>query len=402
MTSRVFACLWFIVVSSGCTVEHYRAETELFPDGSVDRSIWQPLDEQQRKKWPEVREGIQDERLQSEPWEALDFNRPKLHPKNSGTSARGRFGSVEEIPEHYRREAPPGLPDSTLKRKAEREDFVFVIEHRWEETLTDCVKLEEIPFARRSLIDFVVPIFVETLRQELEPDYDVSALEPWLRDEGATWLDELISLWIDLSLRPERQWPEDKGLKAQAEQRFLAVNARHGLKDLEKETFEQFCRDKAKQLVKRKDGSPISDKFAAELVRDLLKSDSKESPNRFERRAEKMIANKYGSNELFKKQLQARIVPIIGLHSPLQFSPQQFDYRLTMPGFVVESNGELTSANRVRWRFNAQEAYPFGYSMRCRSLQSSDENQRAVFNKVLLTTRNDCERLVRMLKAQQR
>ena len=120
MTSRVFACLWFIVVSSGCTVEHYRAETELFPDGSVDRSIWQPLDEQQRKRWPEVREGIQDERLQSEPWEALDHNRQKLHPKSSGTSARGRFGSVEEIPEHYRREAPPGLPDSTLKRKAER------------------------------------------------------------------------------------------------------------------------------------------------------------------------------------------------------------------------------------------------------------------------------------------
>ena len=52
MSSRVFACLWLVVVSSGCSVEHYRAETELFFDGSVDRSIWQPLDEQQRKRWP--------------------------------------------------------------------------------------------------------------------------------------------------------------------------------------------------------------------------------------------------------------------------------------------------------------------------------------------------------------
>ncbi len=335
MSSRVFACLWLVVVSSGCSVEHYRAETELFFDGSVDRSIWQPLDEQQRKRWPNVVGGIQDQRLQSEPWEMLDPNRPKgndvkpSHPKDSGTSARGRFGSVEEIPEHYHKEAPPGFPASTLQRKAEREDFVFVTEHRWEETLTDCVKLEEIPHARRSLIDFVVPILVETLRQELEPDYDVSAVEPWLRDEGATWFDELISLWIDLSLRHEQPWLQDKGLKSQAEQRLAAVNARHGLKDLENETLERFCRDKAGQLLRRKDGTPISDEFATELVRDVLKSDSKESPNRFEHRGKKIIDDKYSSEEVFKKQLQARVVPIVGLHPLLDLRPQHFDYRLT-------------------------------------------------------------------------
>lgn len=404
MWFRISACLWIVVCSCGCSVEHFRAETELFPDGSVDRSIWQPLDEQQRKRWPEVHDGISDERLQSEPWDVFDIHHPKQkdgkpnHPKNNGWSARGRFGSVEEIPEHYRVEAPPGLPASTLKRQTEREDFVFVTEHRWEETLTDCVKLDEIPFARRELIDFVVPILVETLRQELT-DYDVSAVEPWLRDEGATWLDELISLWIDLSLRHEQPWVRNKGRKSQGEQRLKALNARQGLKDTTDETLERFGQDKAKQLIRKKDGTPITDEFAAELVRELLKPDSKKSPNRFHQRGKKLITEKYSSDEIFQKQVQARLVPIIGLHSPLQLLPQDFDYRLTMPGDVFESNGEIVSANRVRWRFNGHEAYPFGYSMRCRSLQPNDANQRVVFKNVPIKTSNDCQRLVRLLRS---
>lgn len=404
MLSRVVACVWIVVVSCGCSVDHFRAETELFPDGSVDRSIWQPLNEEQRKRWPEVRDGIADERLQSEPWAVFDINRPKQkdgkpnHPKNNGSSARGRFGSVEEIPEHYRKEAPPGFPDSTLKRKVEREDFVFVTEHRWEETLTDGVKLEDIPAARKELINFMVPITAETLRQELEPEYDVSAVEPWLRDEGAIWLDELVSLWIDLCLRNDRPWLEDKELKSQAEKRFHAVNARHGLKDLEKETQERFCRDKAKQLIRNKDGTLITDEFATKLARELMERESKETPNRFVRRRDKLIEDKYGSDKVFQDQLWARTAPIVGLHS-FSIPPQDFDYRLTMPGHVVASNGELVSSNRVRWRFDASRAFPFGYSMRCRSLQPNDANQRGVFKNVPIKTSNDCQRLVRLLRS---
>lgn len=405
MWNRPVAGLWLTALLCGCSVEHFRAETELFSDGSVDRSIWQPLDETQRKQWPTVAQGMQDERLQTELWGAFDFNRPKrkdgkpANPKDDGVSARGKFASVKEIPEHYRKEASPGPPAATLQRKVEREDFVFVTEHRWEETLTDCVKLEEIPAARRALIDFVIPLFVETLRQELEPDCDVSALEPWLRDEGATWLDELISLYIDLSLRAGPSWVQDKSAKTQAEQRFQAINARHGLKSFDNEAIDRFVLDKAKQLIKQKDGTSMTEKLAAELASAISNSDSPQTPNRFERRSKKLITDKYSSEEIFQKQLHARLVPLIGLHSPFQFAPQEFDYRLIVPGFIVESNGELTSANRVRWRFAAAEAFPFGYSMRSRSLQSNDDIQRTILNDVPLKTGHDCERLVRLLRA---
>ncbi len=70
-----------------------------------------------------------------------------------------------------------------------------------------------------------------------------------------------------------------------------------------------------------------------------------------------------------------------------------------MPGFVVESNGDVASANRVRWRFDAQEAYPFGYSMRGRSLQPHEANQQAVFKAMPIKTSDDCQRLVRLLRS---
>ena len=58
-----------------------------------------------------------------------------------------------------------------------------------------------------------------------------------------------------------------------------------------------------------------------------------------------------------------------------------FDYALTMPGEVVETNGQILSANRVRWQFDEGLAYPFGYHMRCRSLVAQTGEQQQLLTK---------------------
>ena len=403
MPSRIAACLC-MVFASGCVTEHFRAETVLFPDGGIDRAIWQSLDKEQHQQWDEVRDGIQDERLASELWkltdDALKGPDGKPAPKNRGVTACGHFKSAEQIPNHYRREAPPGLSDALLKRKAERDDFVFVTEHRWEETLTDCVQLEDIPVARRSLVDLVVPIIVEPLRVELGADYDVSAVELWLRGEATLWFDELSALFLELGVTKSLDWDSDKAAKERAEKRLAAINRRHGLLNTDHETIENFAADKVRKLIQRRDGTALDDELVATIVRwaTLEKEAQGQPENRFEKRTRQWIEVTYGSEDFFRELCYARVGCLIGLHQGL-VQPQDFDYRLTVPGFVVETTGELTSDNRVRWQFDAKEAFPFGYAMRCRSLQPNEANQRAVFNEVVVKNRDACERLVRLLKA---
>mgnify|MGYP003390258622 CR=1 FL=1 len=404
MLSRIAAWLG-MVFAAGCTTEHFRAETVLLPDGSVDRVIWQSLDKEQHEPWDEVRDGIQDERLASELWTLVDHAPKgpdgKPAPKSGGVTARGHFQSVEQIPQHYRKDAPPGLPASILKRKVEREDFVFVNEHRWEETLTDCVKLDDIPAARRALVEMLVPAIMEPLREELGTEYDISSAELWLRGEAAAWFDELSALLLELGITKSLDFDADKPAKERAEKRLSVINARHGLANTENETGEEFARHKVRKLIRRHDGKELDDELVATIVRFVAQQPEAEGrpENRFGRRAQQWIEATYGSEDFLKEQCFEQLARIVGLHQlPLQ-SPQAFDYRLTVPGFVVETTGELTSDNQVRWQFHATEAFPFGYAMRCRSVQPNEANQRAVFNDVVINNRDACERLMRLLQA---
>jgi hypothetical protein len=58
-----------------------------------------------------------------------------------------------------------------------------------------------------------------------------------------------------------------------------------------------------------------------------------------------------------------------------------------MPGEIVETNGRLLGANRVRWDFEAAEAWPTGYPMTCRALEPRRDVQMALFDRTPLTER---------------
>ncbi len=405
MAPRIAVWLWIVVVSSGCSVEHFRAETVLKSDGRIERAIWQSsLNEEQQKLWPEVKVGEPGKRLDWDWGDALPRGgeaKPKApNAKDGYVFARGEFASAEQIPEHYRKQEHEDGPTATLRRKVERDDLIFLTEHRWEESINDIVKLEDIPAARRELVDLLVPVAVETLKEVLEPDHDVTAAETLLRDEGARWLEELVALYLDLSLRSSTRWMVDKELKREAESRLEAINRRHGLKSIESDAIRRFGIAKIRQVIKRRDGKPLDDRLPEEILHWLLnEAEEQDDPeNRFKQTVQSVIQTKHGSKEAFQKQVYSCVVRMVGLFHPLQ-TKQHFDDRLTMPGFVIETNGELLSENRVRWRFDAAQAFPFGYAMRCRSLEPNEVNQRIVFGNVLLKTHDQCEKFARLLKA---
>src|SRR5262249_28050034 len=77
-----------------------------------------------------------------------------------------------------------------LVRQATRKDYVFAIEYRWSETLTDLVTQEGMRNARAELADFLLGVAADTFEEAVGNDYDGSALFNQLRTEGKPWLAE--------------------------------------------------------------------------------------------------------------------------------------------------------------------------------------------------------------------
>ncbi len=388
----------------GCSAEYFRAETELKSDGQVTRVICQPtLREDQRPGW-DVRFVEFNDELESEDRSLdqmkLKVVKPPNPRKDDGRNryilARGEFPSVDKIATHYQRSVDDKGPAAKLQPRLERHNFVFVTEQVWEETLTDIVRLDDIPAARRELVELIVPLFLKVLRHELGNAHDLTAVNDWLRDEGAKWFEELVWLYVDLSIRHGCHWPLEGEAKQLAESRLNEINRRHGLTGLEQEDLRKFMTETLRRLVKTKEGKPLSDELIAKVLRatKLEELADENVPDPIER----VIVEEFGSEEAFQKRLAAFVVRIVGVHHPLQ-APQQFDFRLKVPGFIAETNGKLLPGCQVHWRFTATEAYPFGHVMRCRSLEPNTVEQEAAFGKVVIATPEGCQKFVSLVKS---
>ena len=88
--------------------------------------------------------------------------------------AGGQFDVVSQIPKHFERFANPSLgapnevgqefPGSTLERDFTVTDHIFLTEYRWEETLTDIVKLQDVPNALEDTKQFFSHLHKSWLR----------------------------------------------------------------------------------------------------------------------------------------------------------------------------------------------------------------------------------------------
>ena len=353
----------------------YRAETTLHADGSLDRAVYQPADgtpdaARQAKLWKEITFAPKPDDLDRQGWPDALTMLP-AHPQDQGHpyfAAWNHFASVKDVPAHVRFPSPEGsgLPDGKLERELTRTDLGLVEEFRWRETLTDVVTLTDMHKAREELADVAIQFGQDVFVEALGKDYDLSDLVQWLKTDGKAWFDEATDLLFAAGLSKDSADAkilqdelasslERQGLKLKANGEWLKDNElQHAVQD--------FAVNLVGEKIK-KDGKAVGRDVVLKWLAELNSKDG----GRFRLAAQKVVAQKYGGDKVFGKRVTTLVDRIVGLYalSP----PSAFQYTMTFPGPVVETNGEIRGAgDKVRWRFRVADAYPLGYPMEARCL----------------------------------
>ena len=390
------------VAASGCR-QDFRSETVLHDDGSVERAVYQPASEtpaavQLPPVWNLTTFAPNPEELERQGWPGPITRLPILPAAQQRPyfAAWGDFKTVQDLPEHVVFKAPPGsgLPDSKLVRGYTRTDYVFLVEHRWRETLTDVVTLEDMRRAREELADLLLDVLSNAFGEAVGKDYDASNLFRSLRGEGKTWLAELTD-FLFVHCAAHKGGSADPALL----DGLAAICVRHGLvfkqegKLLDDQAagkvFDEFAIGHLCRGVRSKaSGKAVDRKTAAAWWREIKGDNEKPPPPLLKPALDRVIAMKYGGKDGFDRRCGALFARVFGVHLlDAVFHNQQLDYTLTVPGEVVESNGQIVAGDRVRWRFNAFAAYPLGYEMACRSLDARPQAQQELLHGQPLKTR---------------
>ena len=388
---------------AGCGQRSYRAETTLAADGSVTRAIYQPLDEtpleaQDPRLWTAV---TYAEEIPPDKWTGSirDLPPAEMDKDHSYFAAWGRFASPEKLPETYLKPAPRGLPDGRLVVDYQRDDYTLVEEYRWRETLTDIVSLDDMHRSRRQFLDVVIPLVHRCLESALGPDYDVDGLTEWFNTTGRDFFVELTDAFFEAGTRnqlpPSHEWKHT----------MADVCARYGInlrdpqgqllgEERAREVVAGFAAGVIRRRVKRRDGQPVSEKTVNDLLKwvNLRDHPQSDSPRlaRLDGLAQQIVAEQYGSQQKFEELIMPLGARMLGLYRvEVVGPPRLFDYALQMPGVIVETNGQLLSDDRVRWQFEAVQAYPYGYAMECRSLVPRSDRQRRITGSEPIQSRAD-------------
>ena len=129
------------IAAVGC--DTYRIETVLYPDGSVDRAIYQPekdtpKDARNAEHWKQVTFAPSPDASEKEGWSGLIRDLPLREANKDRTyiAAWGHFPSPDQIPDHVEFKAPEGskVPAGKLVRTYKKNDYLFVVEYEWRET----------------------------------------------------------------------------------------------------------------------------------------------------------------------------------------------------------------------------------------------------------------------------
>ncbi|MGH7201552.1 MAG: hypothetical protein ACREJB_13155 [Planctomycetaceae bacterium] len=410
---RSWTCgVWVLVLLCGCGEQFYRAETVLHSDGQIDRAIYQhrdqtPAEVESLPQWEAVTHAAE---IPDAEWDgdirALPFApRDEQHPY---FAAWGRFESADKLPDHFIKETPDGSRSGRLVRRHERVDHLLVTEHVWSETLTDVVTLEDMHRARAEFVTLAISLIEDVLKEGLGEEYDVSRLIAYLEGEGREWFAALTDTYYEAAARGRHQ--EEQHVRKQ----LAAVCDRYGLKltdaegqllsnDAVQAAITAFAAQRLRELIRRKDGSAADDQTVHTVLwwlrlETVQAPDGAELPSPLDPVAQNVIVRRFGSQEEFEKHVTALLNRMLGVYQSELFGPpRRFHYTMTMPGTIVETNGRLLADDAVEWRFEAEEAYPLGYAMRCRSLEPNADAQRKLLGRVALTSRRDMLALVMLL-----
>ena len=294
--------------------------------------------------------------------------------------ARGVYRSPEEIPAHFRYEDDkfPEVGASEIQRTYRSVDYGFVVEHRWQEKVTNIVTIGGFLAARDELLDLLVSLLVDEVGKRLGAAYDVSRLQNYIRNDGRTAVEQLTVALYESAGR-NLGYEELKGLLSK-------VVARHGLDLLDskgdvvsEEEIDRRCERFLRQLLARhlrhRDGSRLTGEELRKVIREETSSE---------------VWSK--SQEEFEERIGPVVLRMTGhYHGPLAFlfegGPPRFEFGLQLPGRLIETNGRLAAENRVSWRFTGNEMYPDGYTMRARSIVLDIDGQKKILGRAVITDR---------------
>lgn len=411
-------CLaWLAAIGAvgGCDPRYYRSETTLHDDGRVDRAIYQernqtPAEALRPDVWTKTTAAP---RIDDENWEGSISALPVLpaDQEQPYIAAWGRFDHPSKLPVHFLRKGAGELK-GTLARDYARRDYGFVVEHRWKETLTDVVTLEDMRRATDELAELCIAVGRDALVDAYGTDYEFGELIKWFQTEGVAWFHEATDLFYDLGARRE--------LKNESwELAFARICARRGLQvlddtgvplpaDAQEAVRLHFVRSLLYQKVRTKGGkAPASEVVEAILTGSgLMKRASKpdseepgdEPPSQLSLSEKKVIDQNHGGQAAFEARFSQLATRIMGLyHFPPLQPPERFTYRLKVPGTIVATTGSLLSPQEVEWTFEAKDAFPLGYAMECRSLSVRGEVQQKLLGRTPLQTQDHLQKFVAIL-----
>ncbi len=398
------------ILQAGCWESQY-VDTVVRPDGSVDRAIAQsksltPDAARRPEVWAETRPAMSGPEV---PWDGSLAALKAPGPKEEGIyfAARGRFPSVGAIPDHYVEMAKDGAAASRLVRTYTRRDLGLVTEHVWTETLTDTVGLDEMAKAREELAQINMKLLRAALDEGLGRDYQFEDYVRWVGETEKVFFGVIVedAIWK----RANRGAPEDKDLEKKM---AATLAAQYGVPWLVVEdtddALKAALKEKTSTLIKRRDGGALGPALV-ELIVDavweigngehgLVSFDKEADGARFAAGLNRIAAAEFGGMEALEKKgevLFERMGGVTFFHSG-----RSYEFSLTLPGTIVETNGTLDGDSRVRWTFDLEEAFAFGYTMRCRSIEPNPPAQRAALGAERVTTRAAMLRYVALVSGE--
>jgi hypothetical protein len=377
----------------GCQAEHHRWQTVVNEDGSVLRTISRPISgmpdaaqasegwdtkrfykDMDRNIWPER---ITEERINS----AL----PDYQEELNYVIACGTFENLDQVPQHYRYELDGTELVSELKHDLTIDDYGLVKEYIWVEEITDVVRFEDIPAARREMIDLIADIVKEGLHNLLGDEYDASELIKWIRTDGEKLIEECTMLLLDPSFR---NLDEDSRKK-----RMEPLLLKYGLAEFSNDWWYESLRLRLNKGLKRKDGKPVDD-----AVIEMIVKGSMGPPRDVEVAFERALIERFGDKETAHAQMSALLARQVGLHGvPLLKAPQEFDVWLKLPGEVIETNGIVDEEGFLKWSFADQDIWPLGYRMTARSVLPVRIRNSQVLRKQKLSSRQEMLKFLRLV-----
>ena len=384
---NILAVSMLLSAASGCGPPLlFQVETVVHADGSCDRTIWQPEKETLPPEaltpaWKAHWKSIQPVPLP--PAFARDF---QASDAQKYFTARGSFRGPTEIPAHYRLVPAecPSVGASELVRSYEREDFGFVIEHRWRETLTNIVTPVKFLKARDEFLDRALPILVRGIEQVYGKTFDVQGLTKYVREDGRRFLEDASIVCYQVVALHQKAEEEALALAELAKQFGLDLLDPAGKlvtsEQVDKRLLE-FLRHRIALGIRHRDGSRLTEAEIQSILRTDDKSPYAKDWEAYGKRMEKEV-------KWDVKPCLFRMFGLYGFPSTI-FTSQipRFAFSLRLPGELVETNGSINAPDRTSWKFGGEESFPDGYVMKARSLEIDLELQRKTLGKEIIADR---------------